>query len=83
MAGGKMRIKIFCDADMDKLENRINEFIKEKRIIHITHCEAHGSLIIQSAITIWYEEIEKPDINIEAPPNISVTEGYEPPKEKK
>lgn len=54
-----MKVKILCDSLMTKLEDMINEFIKDKEVINISFsdaCSDNGILGSYSALILYKEE---------------------------
>lgn len=53
-----MKVKILCDSYMTKLENMINEFIKDKEVINVSFsdaCSNDGLLGTYSALILYKE----------------------------
>ena len=57
-----MKVKIFNGKNFRELEDRINNFIKDKRVISInsetTFCETRGLIWSVLIVIILYEEID-------------------------
>lgn len=58
-----MRVKIIASTNGLELEDEINSFIQDKRIIDIKYSSFHlGALAVNDRVLIMYEDDETPEV---------------------
>lgn len=51
-----MKVRIFCESNKKTLEERINDFIKDKCVVNMLQSQVECNCCVCTTITILYED---------------------------